>query len=831
MNIEFKKDYTFLIIGIFSLLILSTLALTIHISRTNQNNYKYLNILKKLEITNKNINTLLSKKLQFTDSVMIGQTRLAIENNLRKMDNYIDFLNQEELEIKFDSLKEKYREKSQILSWFQFHNERIIKSVEKLLRLRKKLQEKLNLTDIFIYVDNPLINLLHLAQNKNKNLENNIKSLIVLNDLYKLTDSDLVDFIENMKQSYADLKQISAVSTEAKNINLSVLLKQFENQLVSYYTKSQNQQKIISYILIFFSLLFLLIIVMAHLANKKIYASLVKQTSKLKTAQKITHISSIEIEWAKNAIQLSAELGNILKVSDKEHITYEDFLHFIQKNQRDSFHSDLQNSIKLKKDFYMENEITDNNQTIKYISTRFQHKYRDNGKLYLSIGTIQDITEITKSRDKARYMAYHDLLTGLLNKEGFLEKAKTVIDVAKIDRRDVSLISLDIDRFKDINETLGHETGDKVLKVVAKRIKETIEANSLLARFGGDEFFLLLNNYGSITTICEELLHTLSQPMQIDNYKLNITSSIGIATYPKHGNSIYDILKNSDAAMYLAKSKNRNRYEFYTRNISKKIDERLKIENELNLAIKNRDFTLVYQPQISIKNGEIVATEALIRWNSKELGFVPPDIFIPISEDSGQIIEIGNWVFENACQEFMKWKKEGLNIKYIAINVSSIQLAQKGIVQSFKEIIQKVGIKAQEVEIEITERFLMQDTAKNLEILNELRNVGFEISIDDFGTGYSSLNYLKNFPINTLKIDKSFIDIIETNRDDQAIVETIILLAEKLNCKIVAEGIEHKSQEKILLNFGDILCQGYLYSKPISSDDFRGLLSNAMRNR
>ncbi len=830
MSIEFKKDYTFLIIGIFSLLILSTLALTIHISRTNQNNYKYLNILKKLEITNKNIDILLSKKLQYVDSIDIGKNRLNIENNLRRMDNYIDFLNKEELKIKFDTLKKEYRKKSQILSWFQFHNERVIKSVEELLKLQKKLQRRYYFSDIFIYVNNSLVSLLHLAQNRNKNLENNIKSLEALNDLYKLTDSDLVDFIKNMKQSYADLKQISSMSTEAKNINLSVILKQFENQLVSYYTESQNQQKIISYILIFFSLLFLLVIVIAHLANKKIYLSLIKQTSKLKTAQKITHISNIEIEWVKNTIQLSTELGNILKIFDKKYITYEDFLHFIQKNQRNLFHNDLKNSIKLKKDFYMENKIIDSNQTIKYISTRFQHKYKDDGKLYLSIGTIQDITEITKSKDKVRYMAYHDLLTGLLNKEGFLEKAKTVIDIAKIDKRDASLISLDIDRFKDINETLGHETGDKVLRVVAKRIEETIEADSVLARFGGDEFFLLLNSYSSITTICKKLLHTLSQPMQIDNYKLNITSSIGIATYPKHGNSIYDILKNSDAAMYLAKSKNRNRYEFYTKNISKKIDERLKIENELKGAIKNRDFTLAYQPQISIKNGEIVAAEALIRWNSKELGFVPPNIFIPISEDSGQIVEIGNWVFENACREFIKWKKQGLHIKHIAINVSSIQLAQKDIVQSFKEILQKVGVKAQEVEIEITERFLVQDTIKNLEILNELRNVGFEISIDDFGTGYSSLNYLKKFPINTLKIDKSFIDNIETNRDDKAIVETIILLAEKLNCKIVAEGIEHKNQEKILLSFGDILCQGYLYSKPINSDDFGELLSNVMRN-
>ncbi len=941
MILGLKRDYTFHILGIFIILIFTSLFITLHISQTTKNNYDYLNNLKKLELLNKDIDIILSRELEYVSDEKIGEIRYEIEKNLQNLNGYISFLKNGELNLKLKTLISGFRTKSHLLSWFQFHNDRIVNNIKRLIKIQKSLNGRDDLQKLNLNLNGFLINLLYLTHKRDETLNLNLNNLEKLYGNFKKNIPELRDFIEKAKYTVADLEQIKYINRQSKELSIIDKIGDFENSLIKYYTKSQKNQKLISYMLIVFSLLFLLIIIMVYKTNKVINSSLLKfknaveesfnsvlitdtdiniiyvnptftqitgykpkevigknprilksdimdqqfykqmyekitkgkkwigmfinkkkngeifyeqtsispilnngkidgylaiklditdlveQTNKLKTAQKITHIGGIEIDWEKNTVELSEELRNILKIS-QESISYENFISFIDQKERDKFDAFLKNSIKLKNNLFFEHKIIDTKKNIRYVISRFNHRYRSDGLVRLSIGTIQDVTTITKSKERIRYMAYHDLLTNLLNKEGFLEEIKTVIKISE-NKEDIALLSIDLDKFKDINETLGHETGDELLKIVSKRVKNVINSESIIARFGGDEFFILLKGYDDIDFTCKEILSKISAPIKIRNYTIHITASIGVALYPKNGKNGRDLLKNSDAAMFEAKEEGRNRYKLYTPEISKKIDERLMIENGLKDAIENNEFKILYQPQISNVTDKIVGVEALLRWESKSLGRISPSKFMPIAEDSGQIIEIGRWVFENACKEFKKWKQAGMVLNYISINISSIQLEQNDFVNDIKTILKSTDTKASDIELEITERFLVEDSDKNIKILKELKDTGFKISIDDFGTGYSSLNYLRKFPIDTLKIDKSFIKEITSSKENLAIVEAIIALSKNLKYKVVIEGVESTDQKEILQKSGNILFQGNLFSEPINSEEFMEFY-NAMRS-
>jgi diguanylate cyclase (GGDEF)-like protein/PAS domain S-box-containing protein len=452
--------------------------------------------------------------------------------------------------------------------------------------------------------------------------------------------------------------------------------------------------------------------------------------------------------------------------------------------------------------------------TIKKISD--QHGNTVN---YTAIQT--DLRELENSQAKADYLAYHDPLTGLYNRVNFEEYLSHALLVAKRSKSLLAILFIDLDRFKVINDTLGHDIGDKVLVAVAKRLTETLRESDFISRWGGDEFVVILENLisiESITIVAQNIINALKEPIIIGSNQLVTTASIGISIYPENAEDANTLIKYADSAMYLAKDMGKNNFRYYTTELSQKIQNKLDIDMALHNALENNEIFMVFQPQYNMKSKKILSLEALVRWSSQELGFVPPDKFIPIAEDSGIIVQLGYFIFEESCKAYKKMKESGVPLEQIAINVSSIQFKEKELLERFISIIDHYKIKASEIEIEITERFIMEHTEANITMLQNFRKYGFKISIDDFGTGYSSMSYLKQLPIDTIKIDKSFVDDIGDKSADNVIIEAIVALSKTLGYIIVAEGIETEDQEEFLKSIHCDIGQGYLFSRPISCD-------------
>ncbi|NPA66340.1 MAG: EAL domain-containing protein [Epsilonproteobacteria bacterium] len=433
-----------------------------------------------------------------------------------------------------------------------------------------------------------------------------------------------------------------------------------------------------------------------------------------------------------------------------------------------------------------------------------------------------DLREIENSQAKADYLAYHDPLTGLYNRINFEEYLRHALSLAKRNGSIVAILFIDLDRFKVINDTLGHDIGDKVLIKVAQKLKTILRESDFIARWGGDEFVVILENLTSqsdAAIIAHHIIDALQHPIEVNQHKLLTTASIGISLYPDNGSDIQTLIKHADSAMYLAKDEGKNSYRYYTQDLSREIQRKLDIDMALHNALTNREMYMMFQPQYSLKTQKIVSAEALIRWQSPQLGLVPPDQFIPIAEDSGAIIKIGYFVFEESCKAFCKFRDAGLHLDYIAVNVSSIQFREIHLLDTFLSIIHRYGLHPSDIEIEITERFMMEQTVQNIRLLQRFREKGFKISIDDFGTGYSSMSYLKELPVDTLKIDKSFVSDIGEGSSNNVIIEAIIALAKTLDYSIIAEGIETKEQECFLQTLQCDLGQGYLFSKPKKADE------------
>jgi len=445
-----------------------------------------------------------------------------------------------------------------------------------------------------------------------------------------------------------------------------------------------------------------------------------------------------------------------------------------------------------------------------------------NGKVIKYISIHTNLQEIIDTQEKADYLAYHDSLTGLPNRIKLEEHLSHVIAVASRDELTMSILFIDLDRFKIINDTLGHQIGDKLLQNVSNRITKVLRDTDMVARMGGDEFIVVLEtarDKKAAAYVCQKILDIIKEPIKIAEHTLNTSASIGIAMFPDNGKTITTLIKNADTAMYHAKNLGKNNFQYYNEELSINIHDQLKIEQALKQAISDNELFLNYQPQYDLKTRKIISFEALVRWNSKKIGFVTPDVFIPVAEDTGMIIEIGDFIFEQACIDFIKFKKVNKNLQYIAINISSIQFRDKHFINKIKDIIKRVNILPSQIELEITERYIMDFNQSNMLTLEELRALGFRMSIDDFGTGYSSMNYLSKLPIDIIKVDKSFVDGIPDDYNNLQISKAIIALSKSLGYKTVAEGIETKEQEEILLSLDCNIGQGYLFSKPLNYND------------
>ncbi len=445
------------------------------------------------------------------------------------------------------------------------------------------------------------------------------------------------------------------------------------------------------------------------------------------------------------------------------------------------------------------------------------------GNLTNYVSVFSDISSIKRSQEQLDFLAHHDPLTSLPNRVLFYDRLEHALQRAQREDQLVAVFFLDLDRFKNINDSLGHPVGDALLQNAGERITHLVRKEDTVARLGGDEFIILIEEVTEAqdaAQLAQKITEAFFAPFVIDGHELHQTVSIGISLYPQDGEDSNTLVRNADAAMYRAKEDGRNDYQFYTSALTAAVFERLTLETALRRALSRDEFILYYQPQYSLITGGLIGAEALIRWQHPDMGLVGPTRFIPLAEECGLIEPIGEWVLRSACLQMQQWLDSGLILDRIAVNVSGLQFQRHDLLATLKQVLNDSGLNPEHLELEITESYIMQKTESAIKVLDEIKQLGVSISVDDFGTGYSSLSYLKRLPLDKLKIDKSFVRDIPDDPNDEAITRAIVALGQSLQLKVIAEGIETKAQQQFLKAIGCDEGQGYLYGDPLPADEF-----------
>ncbi len=451
----------------------------------------------------------------------------------------------------------------------------------------------------------------------------------------------------------------------------------------------------------------------------------------------------------------------------------------------------------------------------------------DAGQVTHYVSVFSDITPFKESQAQLEQLAHHDPLTGLPNRLLFLARLEHALERARREGGRVAVLFFDLDHFKNINDSLGHPAGDCLLQAVTVRLQDSVREEDTVARLGGDEFTLLLEGLQESRdagTVAEKALQVLAKPFDLDGHEAYVTGSVGISLFPDDGQDVTTLLKNADSALYQAKEQGRNSYHFYTKDLTATAFKRLALESSLRRAVAGGEFTLYYQPQIALASGQIVGAEALVRWRHPERGLVLPAEFIPMSESTGLIMTLGEWVLRTACAQAKTWQNEGLPPLRMAVNISSIQVTRGRITDTVERVLEETGLDPCYIELEITESLIMQQTKQTFATLDALKTMGVMLAIDDFGTGYSSLSYLKRLPLHRLKIDKSFVRDIPEDPNDVAITRAVIALGDHLHLVVVAEGVETQTQMEFLRSSGCDEAQGYLYGAPLPPIEFAELI-------
>ncbi|ACH38524.1 response receiver sensor diguanylate cyclase/phosphodiesterase, PAS domain-containing [Citrifermentans bemidjiense Bem] len=464
----------------------------------------------------------------------------------------------------------------------------------------------------------------------------------------------------------------------------------------------------------------------------------------------------------------------------------------------------------------------------------------EQGEAVCLTGTIQDITERKRAEEQIRLLAYYDALTGLPNRRFFLQQLEQALVFANRYDRMLAVLFLDLDRFKLVNDTLGHGVGDRLLQDVADRLLRCVRRGdclaradeecppSLVSRLGGDEFTIMLSDiehFQDVAKIARRILEAVSVPYSLEGQEVFVSTSIGISLYPFDATTASDLIRNADGAMYQAKEQGRNGYQIYDESMNAKALERIILESQLHKALKEEEFIVYYQPQVSNQSGRVVGIEALVRWNSKELGLVEPGRFLPLAEEIGLVIQIDQWVMREACRQHKLWLDAGFPPVTLAINISGQQFMKNELLETVTSVLKESGLDPGLLELELTEGVLMAHTERTVKTLQALKGMGVRLAIDDFGTGFSSLSYLKRFPLDVLKIDRTFINDITTDPDDAAITLATIEMAHTMKLKVIAEGVETKPQLDFLTKNGCDMYQGYLFSKPVPSTELPRLFN------
>ncbi len=447
------------------------------------------------------------------------------------------------------------------------------------------------------------------------------------------------------------------------------------------------------------------------------------------------------------------------------------------------------------------------------------------------IAVFSDISERKAADERINFMAHYDELTALPNRVLLHDRLLQAIIGAPRHKKKVAVLFLDLDRFKNINDTLGHSFGDLLLQSVAERLTACVRISDTVSRLGGDEFIVILHDLAETAhagVAAQKIIDSLSDRFVIRDLELHTTASIGISIFPDDGMANEELISNADVAMYRAKEIGRNNYQFFAQAMNDRSYERLTMENKMRRALERNEFVLHYQPQVNSDTGQIIGAEALVRWRQQEIGLVSPGMFIPIAEESGLIVSIGEWVVREACRQNKEWQEEGFPPIPVAVNLSAVQFRQKNLTELVADALLQSGLESRWLELEITESGIMQNADAAVQTLHSLKLMGLKLSIDDFGTGYSSLSYLKTFPLDKLKIDQSFVRDITTNQDDAAIVGAIIGMAKSLKLRVIAEGVETIDHLNFLNSSGCFEIQGYYFSKPLPADQFGKLLQHGI---
>ena len=583
------------------------------------------------------------------------------------------------------------------------------------------------------------------------------------------------------------------------------------------------------------------------LRSSRVLKTLEQREARLNNAERIAKLGSWDWNGQKNALRVSKEFNRILGFAEEHPTAISDMVGLFRSEEKDRVKTLYQQVLKDKEtSFVLEHTMYPTEEHPIRVRQEAEITYLENGYVRVS-GTLHDITEETSSKDQILQLAYYDTLTSLPNRTFFKTHLEYSVKQAKKNSSCCAVILLDLDLFTRINNSLGHDAGDKLLAVISQRFLEAMnnpgcvkinqaaidphtvseKSDDVLARLEGDQFVVVLNNFSrldDVIAVIQRLLKRLSTPMQYNTQSVVLTASVGVALYPVNGQDSETLVRNADAAMRFAKSQGRNNFRFYSSEIDAKSKERLSIENDLRHAIRNGDLELHYQPKINVATAEVTSAEALVRWTHPERGMISPSQFIPMAEELGLINELGDWLIEEACQKTKHWNDLGIGPIRTAINLSAIQLKTPGLVEKVRSALDKVGLIASQLEVEITEGVLLEDSHRTLRTLEGLRSLGVKVALDDFGTGYSSLSYLTRFPFTTLKIDRCFITDSVKNAQSGAIVHTIIDLCRHLNLEVVAEGVELEEELRFLMKHHCDLIQGFYFSPALDPDSFANYL-------
>ena len=561
--------------------------------------------------------------------------------------------------------------------------------------------------------------------------------------------------------------------------------------------------------------------------------SLQQSEMRLARAQKIARLGSWEWDLKSGEIYLSEELCRILGFlpGESSRIKMKRIFRQVHPLDRSLVRKAFIDASWKCQPFNISYRINNQKDGEIIVSSQGEVEQDEDGKARLISGTTLDITARIQAESEINQLINYDTLTGLPNRNLLYDRLTLTIAQAHRENQLVGVLSLDLDRFKWINETLGHHVGDKLLQTVAERLSACVRESDTLARLGGDEFVIIVAGVSSvenITLVAKKILGLVSEPAFIDSQEIYTTASIGIAVYPMDGEESHTLLKHSDLAIHQAKELERNNFQFFSAEMNSRAQERMMLENSMRKALEREEFFLLYQPQVDASNGRVIGVEALLRWNHPELGLVGPDKFIYLAEETGFIVPIGEWVMQTACRQNRTWQNQGLPPLRVSVNLSGKQFSQKGLDEMISATLMETGLEPQWLELEITESTIMKNAEVSINILSKFRGMDIALAIDDFGTGYSSLSYLKHFPITKLKIDRSFVRDITTNSDDAAIAEIIIAIARTFKLSVVAEGVETRAQMEFFIDHNCMEMQGYLFSQPVTAEQFARLLENGI---